>query len=381
MGKNRTGKIKLKTGFSTGACVAACARAAFIKILGLECNDNITALFPDNKTRKMNLNSITNYGNSCCVSIIKDAGSDPDITNGMLIECELEILTSKHEIDPRDYKIKIRNSILIIRGEKGVGTVTRRGVEPEKGKWAINPGPIKMITQNLTDAGFGNTTLTNSKTYILKISLQNGEKLALKTLNPLLGIEGGLSILGTTGIVVPYSHEAYIETIRILISSLDRDKYNHIVFTTGAQSTNAAKKVLSNLPEEAFIRIGDFIADSLKIVSTKSIKKVSVSCMPGKLFKYASSFDNTNAKYNQLDTTQICSLGKDEDFEFTDNEKNIIYEALTIREVIQRFPEISKNKLILSWKKLAIIFFKKILNNENIEVELFAFDFDGQLIT
>lgn len=381
MSNKKTKNIKLRTGFSTGACASACAKAAFMKIKSPDFSDlGVEVLFPDNKKRVMHLNYVSKNKNAYCASIIKDAGSDPDITNGIVIECVLKPLSSQEKVDSRDYNVLINNSILIIRGEKGVGTVTRNGVAPPKGKWAINPGPLSMITQNLSDTGFGKLGFTHRKTFILKIRLKNGKKLAEKTLNPLLGITGGLSILGTTGIVVPHSHDAYIETIRIIINALERDGYKHIVLTTGAQSSKAAKKLYFELPEEAFVRIADFIADSLKIVSEKKIKKVTVACMPGKLFKYACSFDNTNAKYTELNTEQILELGQRENFGFTKTEKVIIQKAVTIREVLLLFSEERKHKLLYLWKKLALNFFKLVVNNENIQVELLVFDYIGNCI-
>jgi cobalt-precorrin-5B (C1)-methyltransferase len=378
MSDKKTKNTRLRTGFSTGACVAACVKASFIKMQFPDFNDlKIEVLFPDNKKRVMHLRSVYNNRNVYCASVIKDAGSDPDITNGIVIECVLENLCSQNEIDSRDYNISINNSVLIIRGEEGVGTITRDGVAPPKGKWAINPIPIYMIINNLSSIGFGKLSFTHGKTFILKIRLKNGEKLAKKTLNPLLGIVGGLSVLGTTGIVVPHSHDAYIETIRILINALDRDNYKHIILTTGAQSCKAAKKLYSELSEEAFVRIADFIADSLRIISGKKIKKVTVACMPGKLFKYVCFWDNTNAKYSELDTNQILTVGHNENFEFTEAEKIIIQNAVTIREVIFSFSEERRLKLLNLWRILALKFFKQVLNNENIEVELLVFDYNG----
>ncbi len=394
-------KDQLREGFSTGACVAACAKAAYLKLeeviaksihfsklqvkfqgqnlhlkahnknrLAYDQSLNINVLFPDKVIRTLKLHNVYSKKNSSHAQIIKDAGSDPDITNGMLIDCSIEYFLTDCKVDPRDYSLIINDSTLIVRGEEGVGTVTRNGVAPQKGKWAINQTPIKMIADNLSEAGFGKREYSTGKTFILKIRLINGEKLADKTLNPLLGIKGGLSVLGTTGIVVPYSHAAYIETIRILINSLERDNYKHIVFTTGAQTTNAARKIYPNLPEEAFIRIGDFIADSLRFIQEKSIDRVTVACMPGKLFKYACFFDNTNVKYSSIDTKNILLIGEQNNFYFTKEEQIMITNAVTIRDVINSLDNNKRHELLNLWRKLALKFFRKILKNSKTEVEL-----------
>ena len=336
----------------------------------------VKLIFPDNASRTLHIEKTVKRSNEeAYASIIKDAGSDPDITNGIRIICSLRNFKSSDTKDLRDYILKFDNCRLIIRGNEGVGTVTRDGLASPKGKWAINPVPLKMISDNLSAAGFGRSNLTANKTFILEIYMKNGEELSKKTLNPILGVEGGLSILGTTGIVVPYSHEAYVETIKILVKGLDRNNICHVVFTTGAQSLKAAQKIYPELTAESFIRIADYIADSLKIVKETGIKKISVACMPGKLFKYACAFENTNAKYTAVDTYMILSIADQNSFSFTADEISVIKHAVTIREVINYLSQKRKRQVIELWKKLALSFFHQILNNSNIDIEILVFDY------
>jgi cobalt-precorrin-5B (C1)-methyltransferase len=296
-------KQKLRRGFTTGTCAAVTAKAAWSLLAGKKMGLKLPLLFPDGKYRKMTLENCELRKFSSIASIIKDAGDDPDVTDKALISSEVKFI-QKGEITENDHILECGKAKVVIRGGEGVGIVTKRGLETAVGKYAVNPVPQKMIIDNLLDAGCG----IYDEIILVVISIKNGQQLAQKTLNPTLGIEGGLSILGTTGIVEPKSHAAYIKTIEILLNGLSLEGCEAAVLCTGARTLNSAKGDFPELPEFAFIRIGDFIADSLKYASKLGFKKIIVSCMPGKLFKYSSGHEYTHAHNIKLDINEISPI-------------------------------------------------------------------------
>ena len=364
---------KLRSGFSTGACSAAIIRAAWTfyhsKEMCLECE----TLFPDGLYRTLKIEKIFQTENCYVAQIVKDGGDDPDITNGARIiatlrPCELS------ELDDADYCFEIYNGTLILRGGEGVGKATRLGLELDVGKWAINPVPRKMIVDNLKDAGFGKT---ESQCWLAELSVENGEALAKKTLNPTLGVIGGISILGTTGIVEPHSHKAYIETVRIMVSSARKERLPAVVFCTGARSARFAREHIPySLPEYAYIRIGDFIAESLDLAAEYRIPEVVVACMPGKLFKYACGYRYTHAHSVALDTEQLGTF-----LHAAKVEQKIIDKAVqcpTVKEALAMLTE-KEYKTVLSYlKRSALGYFHEWYGSRNISILLFSSS--GELI-
>ncbi len=190
---------------------------------------------------------------------------------------------------------------VVIRGGKGVGRVTRKGLDVPEKKWAVNPIPRKMIVENLSEEGAGN----RHRILLVDISVKNGTELATKTLNPMIGIEGGISILGTSGIVYPYSHSAYIDTIKILVRGAKLERAEKIVFCTGGRTLKAAERDFPEISKTAFIRIADFISEALEECNKYGFREVVIACMQGKFFKYAMGHSCTHAHRNRLDPSQI----------------------------------------------------------------------------
>ena len=370
---NINNNTNLKRGFTTGTCSAACAKASWLLLSEGKKTPTISVLFPDKIKRNISIYQYSLLNGIAKVSTIKDAGSDPDITHKALIECTMKE-SDISELNEHDYFFRISNSSLILRGGDGVGLVTRDGLAPLKNKWAINPIPQQMIIDNLIDSGFG----SENKIYILEIGVENGDLLAKKTLNPLLGIKGGISILGTTGIVEPYSNSAYVETIKILIKSLKRDNVNHIIFTTGSQSRKAAQKIYPGQPEESFIRIGDFISKSLEFAEVNNINKISIACMPGKLFKYANGNKNTHAHSASILIGNIVAFATKAGIGLTSKEINKIQNCVTVREALKLLPDELVYKNIECWISMALSHFRGWVPNINIEI--MVFDYNGILI-
>lgn len=336
---------KLKKGFTTGSCAAVTAKGAWMLLSGKVPIEKINLLFPDGKYRTLCLKNCEIRKSSAVASIIKDAGDDPDVTDKAIISSEIKRIEEK-DISPKDHILECGKAKVILRGGDGVGLVTKLGLEIGIGKWAINPVPQKMIVDNLRDAGLG-----ESKTLILvTVSIQDGEKLAERTLNPTLGIQGGLSILGTTGIVEPKSHAAYIRTIEILLKGLSLEGCETAVLCTGARTLNSARDDFPEIPEFAFIRIGDFIADSLRASVKLNFKTLIVSCMPGKLFKYSSGHEYTHAHNVKLDINEILPILVENNT--ADAIINTALDNVTFRGVLESLnPELRKKVLDNTGKK------------------------------
>ncbi|HRR06917.1 MAG TPA: cobalt-precorrin-5B (C(1))-methyltransferase CbiD, partial [Victivallales bacterium] len=298
----KTQASKLKTGFTTGACATAAVKAAWLTFNNIKSPKKISIIFPDKKRRILELKSIVKRKYYSIASIIKNAGDDPDITNKIQISAKIKEI-SNSEISPHDHIIKIKNAKFAIRGGKGIGLVTRKGLNTPYNKSAINPGPLKMIEENIK-----NSRIKPNTTFLVEISAKNGEKIAQRTLNPVIGIIGGISIIGTTGIVVPFSNKAYINTIKILINSAYIKNSNHIVLATGNNSSILIKNIYPKLEDASIIRIADFIYHSIKFTIKYHFKKVTIACMPGKLLKYARGLKNTHAQFNPQDLSLVIKI-------------------------------------------------------------------------
>ena len=261
----------LRWGYSTGACAAAAAKAAWIRLTRGGAPQSIWVHFLDGRERELPL---LQSGANHMAAIRKNGGDDPDCTHGATLYADIRSCLSE-EIRAEDYVLQIGNGTLILRGAEGIGLCSRRGLDCELGRWAINTGPRNMISENLRRAGF------SSGCWLLEIGVENGEELAKHTLNSHLGITDGISLLGTTGLVRPYSHEAYIHTVRICVKSHFLSGGSTMVFCTGGRTKSGAETHLPELPATAFVSIGDFIAESLAAACRYGMREIAVACMPG----------------------------------------------------------------------------------------------------
>ncbi len=289
-----TGKAaKLRNGYTTGSAAAAAAVAAFTRSTA-----PVALILPKGKTLDIPVVRLWDNG----AAVIKDGGDDPDVTTG----CEIcvEIIPFDGEADSADYIETFSDLELIIRAGEGVGRVTRPGLAVPVGKTAINPVPRRMLAENLSAAGCRGRQL-------LTISVPGGEAVAEKTMNPTLGIVGGISILGQTGIVRPYSNAAYAATITLQLKSCTASGMDTAAVVTGSRSADAVKRDFSFLPEVAVIPIADFI--HVAVVSAKKVglKRLIVGCMPGKLFKYSCGEKNTHAHNSKMNLPRLRDWGLD----------------------------------------------------------------------
>lgn len=278
---------KLKKGFTTGAAASAAVKAALATLLSGKPPAFVVIDFLTNETRTVPVEKVTPVSPSCCEAvIIKDAGDDPDITHKAKIGVRVTLMESG-------------NPEVIIKGGLGVGKVTKPGLEVPVGEPAINAGPRKMITRAVHTLWTLYPDMPPRGVEI-EVFVPRGEDLAQKTLNARLGIIGGISILGTTGIVTPLSHEAYIATIRAGIAVARARKIHSLVFTTGRRSERFAMSMFTDFPEEAFIQTGDFFKAAIDEAVKMDIKEIIYTVFFGKAVKMALGFAHTHAAKSEL---------------------------------------------------------------------------------
>lgn len=297
---------RLRQGFSTGACAAALAVAAWRQWREPQAAPpgSIILDFPDGKRRQIGLCAPLRLpplpgGEAlpgprwCCLR--KDAGDDPDVTDNALIYARLRPARPE-EAAPEDLLLPVGESArLILHAVEGIGLCTRDGLDCPRGKWAVNSGPRAMLTHNLARAGL------HEGCWLLEIGVSDGEELARHTLNPQLGIVGGISLLGTTGLVRPFSHAAYIATIRLCTRSHRLAGGEHMIYATGGRSLRTARELFPHQPETGFAIIGDFIGAGLAVARRCGMRRATIACMAGKLCKYAAGLRNTHAHRHAQD--------------------------------------------------------------------------------
>jgi cobalt-precorrin-5B (C1)-methyltransferase len=281
---------ELRKGWTTGACAAAAARAAF-EALHTGCfADPVTIRLPRGERPSFALAAHDLGPERATAGIVKDAGDDPDVTHGALILAMVERAPA--------------GSGVAFRAGEGVGTVTRPGLALAVGEPAINPGPRAMIAQAIADAAEG---LGVGGDAVVTIAVPGGAALAEKTLNARLGILGGLSILGTTGVVVPYSCASWIHTIHRGIDVARAAGREHVAGATGSTS-EAAVRALHALDDVALIDMGDFVGALLKYLRRHPVARLTLAGGFGKLAKLAQGHLDLHSARSRVDLTALADL-------------------------------------------------------------------------
>ena len=350
---------KLRTGFTTGTSATAASVAAILSIINQKKTKSVDVLLPKKSRIKININNCEFEKNKARCSVIKDAGDDPDVTHGAEIVVDLE-LTSKP------------NSIEIDGGE-GVGRVTKPGIGLEIGQAAINPTPQKMITENLTEVG--KEVLEKNGIRVI-ISVPKGKELGPKTDNPRIGIVNGISILGTSGIVMPYSTASFAAAIRQQLDVVLSMGDNTVVLTTGGRSEDFARNIF-NFPEHSFIQFGDFSGYAISQCAKKGISKAHVGGFIGKFAKMATGVKQTHVKGSKVDMVFLSELAKkcDADEDVIQKIKN----ANTARNVQEIILE---NNIDGFFDLICSEVYKQMRDHsENkIPIEIILFNFDGNVL-
>ncbi len=285
-------KKGLRTGYTTGACAAAASKAATLALLHQAPVGRVTIQLPTRVQQDATFSPVewrvTPSAARC--GVIKDAGDDPDVTHGALI-CTTVAWQERPGLE--------------IAGGEGVGVVTRPGLGLEVGGPAINRVPRRMITATVEEAA---GALLTTRGLRVTISVPGGEELAHKTLNPRLGILGGISILGTTGIVRPYSTAAWRASVVQNINVAVANGCQEIVLSTGGQSEAFAQRLWPYLPELAFVDMGIFTGDALKACARRRVSRVILCGMVGKFAKLAQGHLQTHAAGNRVDVHFLADV-------------------------------------------------------------------------
>ncbi len=303
-------KKKLRTGFTTGTAAAAATKGAlrFIVEGKKPAAVQIRLLTGDYITIPVHRCRSARQGRAEC-SVIKDAGDDPDVTHKA--EIGARVMLTKSKAGPRPNP----GPQIIIRGGKGVGRVTKPGLEVPPGQAAINPGPRKMISEAICDVlGQDDPDIIVST----EIFVPRGQVLAEKTLNARLGILGGISILGTTGIVRPMSHDAFTATIKSALSVARAAGLTQVVLTTGRRSERFAQEHWPRISAEAFVQIGDFFKMALECAAKKGFDQITLAVFFGKALKMAQGVEHTHAAKSAMTMRQLgqwtLEITDDQDF-------------------------------------------------------------------
>ncbi len=339
---------KLRTGFTTGACAAAAAKGAAVMLAGQTIADEVTINLPAGGSATFSLHGQSfSIGEAGCF-VIKDAGDDPDVTNGAEVH-------AKVTANPPPPPFVEGGSDIIISGGIGIGKVTKPGLAIPPGEWAINPVPRKMIEESVRSAFSASASASASASTSLNvtISIPDGEQRAKKTLNQRLGIIGGLSILGTTGIVRPISAKAWTDTIDAALDVARACGCETVVLSTGRTSELAVQKLFNvqssefkveprtsnieprtvnfTLPEEAFIMMGDHVAYALQACAKRGFTQPVIACQFAKLLKIACGYENTHAAASELDLGNLCRWSEAE--KLPPELISLIRQANTAREI------------------------------------------------
>lgn len=350
---------KLRSGYTTGACAAAAAKAATEALFSGTCPGQVDIPFPDGSRVTFKVVRCEIRHEEAEAVIIKDAGDDPDVTNGAEIVAVVGRMCgcSSEQID--------------IRAGKGVGKVTKPGLALDVGQAAINPVPRRMIKEAVTEIL---AHLDSRKNVIVFISVPNGEELAKKTLNKRLGIIGGLSILGTTGIVRPVSADAWTATITASMSVAKKTGLTEVVISTGRTSEAVVQKELS-LPEEAYAMMGDYLEYSLKEASRQGFEKIHLAAMWAKVLKSAMQIPQTHVRHGALEVdeaiTFLSTLGLEEQIVATLRGSN------TAREIYVRLTEQGRTDIIKKVCLATQAYGQKI---SGLPVTVYLVDGQGRLV-
>jgi cobalt-precorrin-5B (C1)-methyltransferase len=268
----------LRTGYTTGVCTTAAAKACFLALTEGRFPKSVQVSLPGGGQTDFLIFPKTLTQKQAACTVIKDGGDDADVTHGKEIGCQLTLTTPK--------------GIYFLQGE-GIGTVTLPGLPIAVGEPAINPMPRKMISKMLQHL---------AKAYELQTGFEvtpfvpGGEKLAHQTFNARVGVIGGISIIGTTGKVKPYSHEAFLATIGYQLSVAHESKINRVVLTSGKRSENRLRPMYPDLPDTAYIHFGNMVGQSLQLATAQKIPQITLALMFGKAIKLAEGNLNTHSK-------------------------------------------------------------------------------------
>lgn len=304
----------LHSGLTTGTCATAAAIAATLQLLQKKDHSpstphhsplptEVPVILPNGETIPV----AVNYGDGYAY-VIKDSGDDPDVTKGIEIRAEVRGMMDDGRgmmDDGRgmmdDGRCETEEAIQIVGGE-GIGTFTLPGFDYPPGESAINKGPRAMIRQNLSSFIYHFSSIT------VTLSVPNGAEIAQRTFNPRLGIVGGISIVGVSGIIKPFSEEAFIDSIRKCMEVAKASGTNRVVINSGAKSERFVKALYPTLPQQAFVEYGNYIGETLRIAHELKIPNITLGVMLGKAVKLAEGQLDTHSKKGTMNKAFIAQM-------------------------------------------------------------------------
>jgi len=272
------GFYELRTGFTTGACATAAAKAALTALLSGEEQTQVRFSIPNGEVFTLPVQDCRIDKDWAQASVVKDAGDDPDVTNGCTIQVKVALSREP--------------GVHFLQGE-GVGRITLPGIGLGIGEPAVNPVPRRMITDELTALYDGGLDVT--------VSVPGGAELGQKTFNPKLGIVDGISIIGTLGVVRPFSSEAFVEAIRREVEVAKAVGAQRLVINSGARSERFVKTLYPDLPAQAYVHYGNYIGETISIAEQLGFKEVTMGLMIGKAVKLAAGMLDTHSREGVMD--------------------------------------------------------------------------------
>lgn len=274
----------LHSGLTTGSCATAATLAAAQSLIEGKSPETVDLLLPDGETIPVET-TVTEKGRAY---VVKDSGDDPDVTDKMEIHTEVSLLQS---------------SDIEIDGGEGVGRITLPGFDCQPGQAAINKAPRQMIKDNLSKRYPG-------QGFRVVISVPGGEEIAHRTFNPRLGIEGGISIIGVSGIIKPFSEESFINSIRKCMEVAWASGSSSVVINSGAKSEKFLKDFYKDLPPQCFVQYGNKIGDAISIAYNLGFKQITLGIMLGKAVKLAAGNLDTHSSNVTMDRDFIAEMLK-----------------------------------------------------------------------
>ena len=284
----------LHSGLTTGTCATAAAVAATRQLLTGETPAEVPVVLPDGETIMV----AVRYQREGCAYCIKEAGDDPDVTNGIEVRAEIRP-TPGPSVNGGEW--------LVIEGGEGVGRFTLPGFDFPPGSPAINKGPREMIRNNL-ERLITPLPTGRGRGWVCTISVPQGAEIARRTFNPRLGIEGGISIIGVSGIVKPFSEEAFIDSIRKCMTVAKASGTERVVINSGGKSERFVKALYPTLPTQAFVEYGNFIGATLTIAHELGIRQLTLGVMLGKAVKLAAGHLDTHSRKATMDKDFMAGL-------------------------------------------------------------------------
>ncbi len=353
----KTLTTNLRSGWTTGTCATAAVNAAYTALVSGEFPLRVSVVTPNGTEADLEV-AFTDQGNGwASAGIVKDAGDDPDVTHGAMICATVR-------------KGKAKSGVQFLRGE-GVGLITKPGLPISVGEPAINPIPRDMMAKVVDELA---TALVGPRDVTIEVSVPNGAEIALKTWNPRLGIAGGISILGTTGIVRPFSCSAWIASIH---RGVDVARANNLAHVVGSTGSTSEKAVIAryDLPDIALMDMGDFVGGMLKYIRRHPVPNLTIAGGVAKMVKLGQGAIDLHSARSKVDFSSLAKLAVS--FGFT---HNAVLNANSVLEVVQQGNPIMQldlaNAIAANARKIVI----DVIRGAPVNIEILVIARDGQVL-